>query len=371
MSAQKGMPGERLLIFAGISAAAAVLCKQGGWLGVGILITGIYSSLAGHLQIIPSRRRHAALLTISIFAALVLPWFTLKWFNPEETIVRYVTSLIYGNETLLQRLLRALTVTLPATLLPPGSLLDKGTGVLSVAFILLMLISLWSRLGRMCLAVGIPYLLVWALFFSYDGRNLLPALPFLCLAIGFGLEQIMVWGIGSRPYAQVYLYPNRQWDISAKCIRYGLNIVLILVVLFALWPVNPSGLKLWSDDLRLRSGDSWLNRQLLEFARQPGFNGQVFSTYPQMFSIPALRPHVYTSPDGWRLPRNNDTVMAIKTGCPFCEILSTMPGSETITYALIHNTVIPSLIDAAIADGSLHPVITTPTIRLLRVCCTL
>lgn len=370
LSAQEGMPGERLLIFAGITAAAAVHCKQGGWLGAGILIAGIFSSLAGHLQIAPSRKRPVALLTIAIFAALVLPWFTLKWLNfighPEETNIRFVTSLIYGNETLLQRLFRAIKVTLPATLLPSGSLLGKSSEVLSVSFLLLLFASLWSKLGRMCLAVGIPYLFVWALFFSYDGRNLLPALPFLCLAIGFGLEQIMVWGIGSKHYEPVILDQNHPWN--TKRIRYGLNLLIILVVLLALWPANPAGLKLWSDGLRLRSGDSMLNQQLLDFARQPGFHGQVLTTYPQMISIPALRPHVYTNE--WRLPKNDETITAIKAGRSFCEILSTMPRSQTITYALIHNDSIPSLIDAALADGSLQPVITAPTIRLMRVRCT-
>ncbi len=377
LSAQNGMAADRLLTYAATAAATAVLCKQGGLFAVVIFLGGLVLALAGCLQLPRDTRGPIALRTLAVFMVLALPWFAMRWLQlaggPEETNVHYVTSLIYGGETRIQRLLRALTVTLPSTFLPTSSVPAAAAKTFWAFAAGCMFGAFGSPRGRVCLLVGLPYLLVWGLFFSYDARNLLPGIPFLLLAMALGLERLLSWMPSMGVWSGGSTTPS-----SERCVNQRLKAmtrlpalvpptVLAVVVLVGLVPADPIRFERLTDILRQRSGDAEFNQRLIKYTREVGFKGQVLTTYTQMLSIAALRSSVYVG--HWRLQRA-EMSRALAGGRPFCEILRTIWGQEVIGYALLHTSIYPAITDAALADGSLQLIFASPSLRFMSVHCT-
>jgi hypothetical protein len=341
----------RWLACACLAAAAALLTKQGGVLALALLLWGMWC-----------HRSHTGLLfrVVLLLGALVLPWYGLQWLHGTGGDVSlYVTEAIYGGETRLQRLGRALGTSFPALLFPGMN--AAVTKALTGLMVLAVVASLREARGRFCAATGTAWLLLWALYFSYDGRNLLPGLPFLLLAAAIGLEQL-----GQLAKVRLPLLALRPLPRLRLPARTG-PILVLLVLVAALLPGNPAPWESLTNDLRKASGDPALNLQLIEYVNTPGFNGTIYTTYPQVASIRELRSHLFV--DFGATHMQAETIAALRDGRPFCEILATFPRPETVSHLLLHVSVYPPLVDAALAEGSLQLRLATPEQRLLQVQC--
>lgn len=348
------------LLFAALAAAAALLTKQSGLLAAAILVVGCYESRHA--------LRHVAAVALVLLAS-VFPWYLLQAIDGSgDNIAEYVTSGIYGTETLLQRWLRALGQDLPALVLP-----GKSGWVVAVSFsiaVMALACSCKDRRGRFCSGIGIVYLFIWASWFSYDERNLLPALPWLLLAIAIGIEvalgafaqRLGLVAIAHIPDAQT----SRVWAMP-PVLRRAIPLFVLGVVSLAAFTSDAAYWEQLTAQARRNSGDPVLNEQLLDFVGRPGFEGKIYTTYAQLASISELRPHLYR--DFGIGHSEPNARAAIQAGRPLCEILAAFPANATISHMLLHRSVYPAIIESALADGSLQLALETPDQRLMRVNC--
>lgn len=343
---------KRWLLYAAIATAMALLTKQGGLLALGLFLYGCWS-LRQQWKVV-----RGPVLTVAV---LSLPWYVIAWLQPDdESVLGYVTNVIYGNETLADRVWRALTETLPAA---------TGIGsdsIVAVAIVLLAgtgLVMAWQeRNGRFCAIVGAAYLLIWAAFFSYDGRNLLPALPFLLLAAAYGFGGLSLPGMdNTSPIAVPAL-------VFARRITFMLSPVFILLVLVGTWlPRNVVQWEHLTNEIRKRTGDEALNLQLIALADTPGVTGKIYTTYAPLAAISELRPYLFVDYGATHMQPNTATML--RNGDPLCDILLTFPRYQTIEYLLLHQSIFPEVIKGALAAGNLQPILTSAEQQLMQVQC--
>ncbi len=341
-----------LLLCGAVASAAALLTKQGGILALAVLVWGLWS----HRKQRPETR-----YALALFLLLVTPWLMLQWAHGiGQDNMHYVTSRIYGDEPLQQRLWRAFSVTLPEVLLPGQSpFLKMAVAILAVMGLL------WARRderGLFCIAVGLPYLLIWSIFFSYDGRNLLPGLPFLLLASAIGLEE----KLPKRLCARSLVFGGRVRSFRSPSFIYP---VLFLLLFVGSWlPGNSEPWDRFNNNQKKNTGDAKFNQELIELVSRPDFSGYIFTTYPQVAMIKELRPHFYFS---HYIDENTAEAYdrAVRSNQPFCAIFAIIPDHEKISHVLLHRTIYPTIIDAALADGSLQTRLSSQDMRLMQVNC--
>ncbi len=348
---------------AAVSAAGAVLTKQAGAMALAMLAWGLWARRGD-----PTLRgewRRDAMPAVIAFLVLTLPWFGYTYYQIAAGIdtsnVGYVTSDMYAGESLPARLWRAVTVNTAQGIHSLGP-----TPWVAVAMLTLAVGALRSPLGRACwLGVVLPYYLIWALFFSYDLRNLVPAIPFACLGLGAGLQNL--WPVGAAPPSTPETGPARRSSRGAW--RAVAALVLLGALAAAALSSNASRERMiaLNDLKRMESGDPALNRRLLDFARTPGFAGKILTTYAPVASIDGLREHFYATPES--PSPSKALLMALKEQQPLCRILSMMPRHEELRYLLLHTGVYPAVIDAAVGNGSLRTIFQTSKVRFFEIAC--
>lgn len=340
----------RWLLQAAFAAAFALLTKQSGMLAFGLLLWGCCRC---------GLRSRDGWLPLVLVVVMTVPWYTLAWLHESsDSVIAYVTGDIYGNETLSDRVARALTQTLPAVLgLGTHAVRNSVMAMLGISGLLL---ALRDRHGRFCAFVGLGYVLVWAAFFSYDGRNLLPGIPFVLLAIANGY--------GWMPLSPPWMYESLkavEWQGSRLLLPRLLPALSLLILLAALLPANT---RLWeqrNDALRQRTGDPDFNSRLT--ATLGAASGEIYTTYAPLVAIAGLRDHWFNDYGASHMqPR---TAAALLAGSPLCETLATIPQHEAIQYLLLHNWIFPAVIEPALANGSLQTLMTGTDVRLMQVHC--
>jgi hypothetical protein len=365
LAQQKVLPPATALLLAAMSAAAAVLTKQTGAAAVVLVLWGV---LDGRIHpALGHPRRRLVIQVAVLLAAQVMPWYGYKYYQiitgSDPVYYDYLTSGIFAGETLAQRVWRATTVMLPTTLQAAGSV-----PVMVAAMLVLGAASLRTAWGRICwLGLVLPHYLVWALFFSYDMRNLVPALPFVCMGLALGLQSLWpgsnldrsVWQLAHIGNA----LPAQRWS--------GRLVLALLVLLTALaWSSKRSqnDLLALNERTRLMVQDTAFNQQLLAYAQTPGFAGKILSTYAPVAIISGLREHFY-------LPQPDNSIASVAVNAaigrkqPLCQVLGLMPRHETLRYLLVHNGIYTEMLKTALDNGSLKLILQTPDIRLLEVAC--
>ena len=353
--------------FAAMAAAGAVLTKQSGWLAALMLA---WACVGAHRH--PrGESRGAANSAMVFFFCLVGPWLVYKyfqiWTETDPSNFAYVTSNIYAGESLFERLKRALTVNTPNMF---GALAPIGwTTQVLVTFSIAAIAAFQKNMGRICwLAVVLPYYVIWALFFSYDTRNLMPVIPFVALGLGVGIETI-----GEKLFLRLpFGTPKcKNSDIQRRSIgtkvpvAFAVSLFVLTTTLFI--PVTRKDLQLINDGQRLNAGDAALNSFLLDYRRKVGFQGKILSTYAPIATIDGLREYVATDPAH---PSPSVAIIdALKKGAPVCQVISLMPNHAELRYLLLHRVLYLEMVDKGIVQGNLRLLHETPAIRFLEISC--
>ncbi|MDP2990700.1 MAG: hypothetical protein Q8O57_09075, partial [Kiritimatiellota bacterium] len=137
------------------------------------------------------------------------------------------------------------------------------TGVLIMA---LSLTALASRTWRWPTLLGGAWYLVWSLGMSYDTRNLAPAIPFLGIAAGLGVA-----------------------DTLRERTR-GRIVLALLALLLGLTAANNADALFEQQAAQQETiGNADVNRMLLQYLDQQGFDGKIISNYNFMPFIPRLK----------------------------------------------------------------------------------
>lgn len=339
------------LLYAAVATALAMLTKQSGVVALGLFAWGCWRCDPRSLV----WRR-----PLLVLAVLTVPWYVLTWmYESSDSVITYVTGDIYGNETLRQRVERALTATLPQVL-GIGNHPTRNS-IIAILGIAGLLMALRDRNGRFCAVVGFGYVLIWAAFFSYDGRNLLPGVPFVLLAVANGYG----WMPLSPQWMEESLQTRSVQD--GRLLQRILPVLSLLVFAATLLPANTALWEQRTNERRKLTGDADFNNRLLAIATYPKAEGSVYTTYPAMVAIRELRPYWFNDYGASHmLPQ---TAAALRSGTPLCELMPTIPRHQLIRYVLLHDTIFPAVIGPALANGSLQTLVAGNGVRLMRVNC--
>ncbi|MCC6466904.1 MAG: hypothetical protein IT563_01170 [Alphaproteobacteria bacterium] len=358
--ARSGLAGRgRAWLLAAACAAGAVLSKQAGWLAFAVLL----ASLAAAYRPGDSSWRRDAARALAAFALLAGPALAHQylgmWRGADPGNFTYVTSTIYGGETLLGRIGRALLVDTPRAL---EALLPAPAGV--ALLLALLLAALRLPAGRRCwLGLVLPYYLLWAMFFSYDLRNFMPAVPLLCLGLGLGVQSL-AQALGLYREAGTSA-PEKPAGRRAPALALA---AMSAVLALSLLPQSTrEDLLRRSEAERLRSGDAEMNAALLEHARRAGFAGRIFTTHAPLARIPGLQEHFFFLPD--RPSLSSELVMAMKQNRPICHIIGLVPRGGEIRYLVLHAGVLPGVIEQGLAEGTLVLLHASPQLRFMALQC--
>ena len=169
----------RTLLLGSLATAAAAITKQPG-----LYVLAFYPLLA-YLWVLKGRKdlslREAVLLLarhVLVVLALVVPWYAFMEYRiiygGNTSNIDFVISDIYQGQTLPERFVSAL-----------GSM---GTYVFFFAFALLSLFVLDSTFRQIVVLLVLPFSILWALFLSYEHRNLAIVIPLLSMSVGVGVE---------------------------------------------------------------------------------------------------------------------------------------------------------------------------------------
>lgn len=351
------------LALAAICAAAALLTKQPGgiawllWLGMAAVL------LARRQLSWPSAFGKAAL-----FLLLAAPWYLWVawwiWTGADVTNIDYLVGSIHAGRSWGQRIGHALQGPLM------GALAGFGSAAVAASAIGALLAAACKSPGgrRLVFGLCLPYLLLWASLFSYDIRNFLPVVVPVAWALGIGVRNILGAFSRKRPPAAagdvavvVSIHPGLR--------RWGPAGALAAVAMLA-WvaPWSTEDLRLRQSALQRETGDPVLNRYLIDYERNPGFDGVLMGTYSSMLIIEELRRHtVMLTSDPNVLPRALH--QALERGRPWCELVAIAPRFAPVRYLLLHRFILSPTIESSLAEGSLHVIHEQGDLRFMRVSC--
>jgi hypothetical protein len=239
-----------------------------------------------------------------IYALIVFPWYGYKEYqirtSKDESEIGPVTSLVGQDKSWIQRLDYALTEI--QTRLTYQSISGKAI----VTLLSFLMLFAWSdKLYRAFLGlIIIPFTLLWALYFSYDTRNLNLVVPFVGLTAGIGLQNMAYKLFNSRVLlktASSYGQPERLVTYSTlvkilKSIKVFYLFVPIIVIF--LLPIRYSDSHMISMSIAEQKeiGYPWLNRKLYEYQSKSNFNGKILTDYQYLGSLPGLEQYYSFGP---------------------------------------------------------------------------
>lgn len=173
--------------FAGWLAAVALLHKQLGAVPFIILpLTWMLTSTSGTRK----TRWIGAAVFLAIGTITLLPW-TVRLGDWLGSYMGFLTQGIYGDMTWSMRIVQA-----GKTLLQESSIVlfpRVNTLIALVACVLAFLAWFAAPRTRMCTATAVVATTSYILFFSYDTRALMAAVPLFCVSIAAGGEALFVW----------------------------------------------------------------------------------------------------------------------------------------------------------------------------------
>ncbi|MCL4258414.1 MAG: hypothetical protein KJZ53_07795 [Anaerolineales bacterium] len=244
----------------------------------GMYIVAVYPLFA-YLWVLRDRRdfdRRKALLFIGrnllLVLIMVLPWYLYVQYNimlgNRTSNIQYVISDIYGGQTLWERFVIAVR--------------SLHLYIYWYIFLLLSLPVLSRPLRQLVLLVVLPFSILWAVFLSYEYRNLAIALPLLALVNGAAVEEWVLRGrrwLASRGSAVTW---RSQSSSAASGFLRPAKLLALLLALGALFSLTVTG-----DDLIARQVyqeramfSRPLNDRLYSYLSQTGGPEPIITFYP-------------------------------------------------------------------------------------------
>ena len=246
-----------------VLAAGAALTKQAG-----LYLAALYPVLACLLQGRSGRRLRTLLSSYAIIAALVVPWYAYKHIEirsgGDASEIRGVTQDVHHGLPMFDRLAHGIAEL---------AKLAGGPGILA-AIVALMLLGFLDRRARWVLALlGIPYMLIWGLWFSYDVRNASLGLGPCAIGCGAGLA-ILAGRLPLKALAVSRPAWLRLRPFNAKSLIPLAGLALV-VIAFA---IPDSILTARQDRLQRGLGDPAFNRALYAYRAGSGLRGKILAS---------------------------------------------------------------------------------------------
>jgi len=210
---------ERYLLLGSILAGGAAATKQGGLYVLFVFIILAYVLIIRSARTADRRQEFKLLGKMMLISCLIaLPWYitseVLLRISSRMSEFQAINEMVLGDKTYPQRLIDGILMV----------------GKYNLLFIVSILtIPFLGRIYRwLVLAVIIPYYFIWALFFSYDTRNLTLTFPLVSLTAAAGLVQI---GYKSEGLVRWLRISNIKAALAISVL------IILLIALSALYPV--------------------------------------------------------------------------------------------------------------------------------------
>jgi hypothetical protein len=257
-----------------VFACAAAVTKQSGLYIMAVIFIWLSIRVYKNRNNVPAKKSIAAVLLMLLAAALiVLPWYMMKQVQiqhgTDQSEIK-LTQDAHRNPDLLQRLNRGVQ-NIAARHHPK-------LRFLVYAYFLITLLGLFHRNAwAAALFIAVPYALVWGLFFSYDARNLTPALPFMAFSAAYGTVVLKKCFTVSRklPALRIPVPP--------------LVVIALLGAAVMNWTVYDKVSLLRSQNLKkMKIGDAGLNDLLYRYHEKKGLSGKIATDYQYLKFLPGL-----------------------------------------------------------------------------------
>ncbi len=255
------------LWIASILAGGAAVTKQGGVYILILLPVLVYFLVLPQFpQITKKQKQRLLLAPLGLSLLITLPWYIYVeagiLSGSFESNLAFVSSGIYGEQTRLEQFTAAF----------------RSLGIYGYILILTVIGGVWLEKPYRWLVYGIvlPYYLAWAIFFSYDPRNLSLAFPFWGLAAGLLAGKLL--DAGTELLSRLRLGRAR---------AYFLPLLAAAAVIAAGFYFTDVRLMSRHDEVKRHILDNKINSLLYDYFETQGQVETVFSDYP-IAELPGL-----------------------------------------------------------------------------------
>ena len=221
-----------------------------------------------------------AVVILLIIVVVVLSWYLYRFLlihkGIEKSGIYAVTQEVHHNRTYLERMEFGFNRIIYAR--------NKkhGDALYVYLVLILLLFSLFRRKTRVVmLSLVIPFTVLWSLFFSYDQRNLAMVLPFMAFCSAVGLQWFVSQSAKLLP--RIPRIRLSWWHLL------GFLIPLLVILNFTLF--KSASIQTNQLTQLKRIGDLQLNQKLYDYYTKNGLQGKIFSKYPYLRFLPALRDY--------------------------------------------------------------------------------
>lgn len=266
------------LLVGAVVAGGCLLTKQSG-----LLVALLFPVLAYLLvfrslppQLAPKGWRWLA-YSSGLILILVLPWYVYKEVQIYLSLDVSETSFILFDTVPVESSTHEGRSCLERMLFGIALLRDRFTAPVFFGIVpVTLLAALADKTWRWFVAlIVLPMFVIWGLFFSYDCRNLLPAIPFAATAVAVGLERLACL-------------------VTATA---GLRRIVVAGVLLLLLPAawiagkhfNAEALLKRQETLQRSICPSELNEFLYKYHQSPGFKGNILGNNGYLHALPVIR----------------------------------------------------------------------------------
>ncbi|MEI6706846.1 MAG: hypothetical protein WCK96_06880 [Methylococcales bacterium] len=265
-----------LILLGAIFAVSSAVTKQAG-----LFIVIVYPIIALLLKAVPKGKViHYFIIYLLLILFIVAPFYLFAEYNialgKNSSEVSYVTGnlSLHNNLGYLERIFPSLQ---NYAHLFGGWLLFLP--LLSIAFY-----ACRYRLERILfLTAFLPYLLLWAVFFSYDTRNSALSIPIFALIVGYGGDRLVnkLNNLLSGHFAQ----------LLKNAVPVIISVLLVAVLLAVNGLIDPEKVANKHIEKQKQLGDVNLNTSLYVYFEKNGFIGQVLTDYLYFGYLPTLSEH--------------------------------------------------------------------------------
>ncbi|MFI3220362.1 MAG: hypothetical protein QX189_14775, partial [Methylococcales bacterium] len=199
------------------------------------------------------------------------------------------------------------------------------------------------RLQRILFLMAfLPYLLLWAVFFSYDTRNAALSIPILAFVAGYGVDKLFI-KIKTTDLPADFFSPQ---------LKNTKSIIFTILIIAGLYHLNrqieTKSIEINHIEQQKQLGDPYLNERLYDYFSKNGKNGEVLVTDYLFFGfLPDLSEH-------YRLLYNNDAMAIDKLKAADVAYILLTPYSNGDSNK---NKLIQYL-DAQLTEGKFNPIFT-------------
>lgn len=291
-----------LLVGAFIAAGTAVTKQTGLWIALiyPLLVFLVYNNKTNHkriYQLLPK--------IIIIYALVIAPWYGYKEYQiqagNDRSEITDNASIGRQDRDWLEQLNHSFNVL--QSEINDQPVVAKQT---MAVIILSMLFACANKFYRyIFILIIIPITLVWALYFSYDTRNLTLVIPLVGLVAGIGMQKIIDVIIkafkldSTRPALSPNNYTSDNAFNLANERLLSIRVIYLLIPLLFIFllPLQYSDeyITKRSVDLQKEIGNRALNRKLYEYQSTHGFDGKILTDYLYLSFLPGLEGYAEIS----------------------------------------------------------------------------